>query len=101
MFSLPISDVFQERKSQITGFQELNILIKENINKDDLLELLFNLSVENTNADAGIITINDPMTNYVFNRTHRLNEKYVSQILACFKEDIGQEKKKDIDKKEK
>jgi serine phosphatase RsbU (regulator of sigma subunit) len=92
LFSLPISDVFQQRKSQIAGFQELNILIKENINKDDLLELLFNLSVKNTNADAGLIIVNDPMTNYIFNRTDQLNEKYVSQILSCFKKDLVQKK---------
>ena len=92
LFSLPISDVFQQRKSQIAGFQELNILVKENINKDDLLELLFNLSIKNTSADSGLIFINDPMTNYLFKRTEKLDEKYVSQILSCFEKGMKQKK---------
>lgn len=79
IFNLPTSTVGEKRVSEVTSFQELN-RFHGSLQSDRLFEKLFNIILENTDADASLMLIKDPLEKYSFYATNGLKGEQVKLL---------------------
>lgn len=53
LFNLPVASVFEQKESEIGGFNEINKIIQNKINPKEILEVMFNASLQNTSSEGG------------------------------------------------
>ncbi len=91
IFNLPIAHFMEQRELEISSFHEINRIIQGEFAVPDILEKLFRISFNNTQAEGGWINVNDKKLDHSTFEVHQIQKEEVQKIEAYAEQHFDEE----------